>query len=208
MARPSNTDERREQITAALQRVMAKKGYDGASVADVAAAAGLTSGLVHYHFKNKLEILIAVLEGLVHAHDANLAHALEAAEGDPLREVAIFIDFHLALDRADPETLACWITLSGEALRQAKVRRAFEDAMMASVEQLSSVIKRGVAAGVFKCTDSNAAASALVAVVQGYFVLAATSPEVIPRGSAAPAVRSMAFGLLHPRSPFPKGRRS
>jgi len=65
MARPSNTDERRLQIMGALVKVMAKRGYDGASVADIARAARLTPGLVHYHFKNKQEILLAALRDLV-----------------------------------------------------------------------------------------------------------------------------------------------
>ena len=72
MPRPSNTEERQAQITGALMKVMAKRGYDGASVADIAKAARLTPGLVHYHFKSKQEILLAALRDLVARHDANL----------------------------------------------------------------------------------------------------------------------------------------
>ena len=72
MARPSNTDERRLQIMGALVKVMARRGYDGASVADIARAARLTPGLVHYHFKNKQEILLAALRDLVARRDASL----------------------------------------------------------------------------------------------------------------------------------------
>jgi TetR/AcrR family transcriptional repressor of bet genes len=209
MARPSNTDERREQITRALQKVMAKEGYDGASIADVASAAGLATGLVHYHFKNKLEILLAVVKRIAEAHDSNLAHVLEKAEGDPIRELAAFIDFHLALESADPETLACWITVSGEALRESRVRRAFEGAMAGTVESLASIVRRGVEGKVFRCDDDESAACALVSAIQGYFVLSATVPSLIPRGSAARAVRRMATGLLSPTRPLPApGRRS
>jgi TetR/AcrR family transcriptional repressor of bet genes len=205
MARPSNTDERREQITRALQQVMARKGYDGASIADVASAAGLTTGLVHYHFKNKLEILLAVLARLVREHDQALAAALAEAEGDARAELALFLDFHLALERADAETLACWITLSGEALREPRVRRAFAAAMAASVEQLAGVLARGAAARQLTCADPAAAAAALMALVQGYYVLAAASPAVVPRGSAAAAARAMAEGLVGARLPARRG---
>src|SRR6476619_3840231 len=122
MARPSNTDQRREQITRALQAVMARKGYDRASLAEIATAAGLTPGLVHYHFDNKLEILLAVLGRLVCERDARLGEALAAVRGDPAAELAEVLDLHLALDRADGEALACWITMSGEALREERVR--------------------------------------------------------------------------------------
>lgn len=199
MARPSNTGERRGQIARALRQVMAKTGYERATVSDVAAAAGLAPGLVHYHFKNKLEILLAVLERLVRRHGEELDRALALAAGDPVRELDRFLDFHLALGRsADPETLACWITLSGEALRQARVRKTYRAAIAAAVGRVAAIVRRGVAAGRFRCRRPEAAAAALVAAIQGYYVLAATAPDTIPRGSAAAAAKAMAAGLLRP----------
>src|SRR5690242_8084135 len=79
MPRPSNTEERRAQITGALMKVMARSGYDGASIADIAEAAHLTPGLVHYHFKNKQEILLAALHELVARHRERLEARLEKA---------------------------------------------------------------------------------------------------------------------------------
>jgi TetR/AcrR family transcriptional repressor of bet genes len=203
MARPSNTEERRSQITGALVKVMARRGYDGASVADIARTARLTPGLVHYHFENKREILLAALAELVARHDAALEARLGQAGGDAIAEVAAFIDFHLGLGAdADPETLACWILLSGEALRDAKLRVQFEKALEATTTRLAQVIRGGVAQRVLVCRDVDAAASALVAAVQGYFVLAATARKLIPRGSAAAATKQMAAGLLRPARPF------
>ena len=40
-------------------------------------------------------------------------------------------------------------------------------------------------AGVFACADVPAAAAGLIALVQGYFAVAATARDVIPSGSAA-----------------------
>jgi TetR/AcrR family transcriptional repressor of bet genes len=205
MPRPENTDERREQIARAFQKVMAKKGYDGAAIADVAKAAGLTPGLLHYHFKSKLEILLAVLEGLASRHRHALEAHLSAAGGDAAKELAAFIDFHLALgSAADPEVLACWITLSGEALRTPRVKKDFEKAVTSILERLAATIRSGVKAGVFDCQDPKAAASALFAAIQGYFVLSATARSAIPRGSAAASVKRMAHGLL--RSALPLDR--
>src|SRR6185295_16459726 len=103
MPRPSNTDERRAQITGALIKVMARRGYDGAAITDVARAERLTPGLVHYHFDNKREILLAALAELVTRHQARLELRLTAAAGDPAAELAAFIDFHLGLGAdADP----------------------------------------------------------------------------------------------------------
>jgi TetR/AcrR family transcriptional repressor of bet genes len=112
--------------------------------------------------------------------------------------VEAFIDVHLGLGKhADPEALACWILLSGEALREPKVRAAYAGELERMVKRLSEVIRRGAKAGAFTCSDADAAASALVATIQGYFALAATARSVIPKGSAATSTKKMARGLLH-----------
>jgi TetR/AcrR family transcriptional repressor of bet genes len=187
---------------------MARKGYDGASIADVARAAGLTPGLVHYHFKDKLEILLAVLDGVVAEHEARLDRALAKVAGDPVAELAAFVDAHLALGRsADPEALACWITIGAEALRQPRVGRAFARTLRGLRDRLLAIVARGVAGGVFRTADPEVAAAALLAAIQGYYAVGATARELVPRGSAARAARAMASGLLVPKRPFPEVER-
>jgi TetR/AcrR family transcriptional repressor of bet genes len=206
MPRPSNTEERRDQILDGLLRAMARKGYEGATIADVASGAHLTPGLVHYHFENKLEILIQLLRRLVARHDAALARALEAAAPHPSAQLAAFLEFHLSLGpTADPDALACWVTLSGEAIRQNSVRKEFDAALASLRDRLAEIIRRGVAQAEFTCEDADAAAAALLAAIQGYFVLAATARGLIPRGSAAASARSMAEGLVRPRRPLTGG---
>jgi TetR/AcrR family transcriptional repressor of bet genes len=209
MARPSNTEERRGQIAGGLRRVMARKGYDGASVAEIARAARLTAGLVHYHFEDKREILLAVLDGLVEEHGQRLDRAVAAA-GDPVAALAAFIDVHLAVGPdADPEGLACWVILGTEALRQPRVGRAFAAALRGVRDRLLAIIAAGLAAGLFRTAGPEEAAAALLAAVQGYFLLAATARALIPPASAAQAVRAMATGLLAPTRAWPArtGRR-
>ena len=79
MPRASNTAERRQQIAQAFLKVMAHRGYDGTAIAEVARRAKLAPGLVHYHFKNKLEILLAATRELLAEHRRLLDGALAAA---------------------------------------------------------------------------------------------------------------------------------
>ncbi len=175
---------------------MAHKGYDGASIADVAKAAKLSAGLVHYHFDSKQEILLAALQALSERHLASLDVRL-SQHPEPCARLHALIDFHLGLGAdADPDALACWILLSGEALRSADVRARFEEALAALEQRLSAIIESGVASGAFSCHAPPGAASALLATMQGYFVLAATARSLIPKGSAAAMMKLMAHGLL------------
>lgn len=208
MPRPGNSAERRLQIARAFRKVMAAKGYDGASITDVAAEAGLAPGLVHYHFENKLQILLAVLADLLGGHARALEEALARADGDPAAQLDAFLDLHLATGKhADPEGLACWIALMGEALRHPEVREAYDRATGELIARLVRVIEAGLARGEFRGADPKVAAAALMAAIQGYFVLAATAREQIPRRSAATAVKAMARGLLDRAEPATKSKR-
>ena len=62
MGRPSNAEQRRPQIVRAAVRVVARHGFDGASVQAIAKEAGLSPGLLHHHFGSKADILYAVLD--------------------------------------------------------------------------------------------------------------------------------------------------
>ena len=197
MARPSIADERRLRILGALVKY-GEARLDGASVADIERAARLTPGLVHYRFK-QAGILLAALRVWSRAALPAARGPLGTSDGDAIAELTAFIDFHLGLGAdADPEALACWILLSGEALRAARVRVEFEEALRVRMARLADVIRRGVGQRLFKCDRPDEAASALVALIQGYFVLAATARNTIPRGSAAASAKRMAEGLLRP----------
>ena len=197
MARSSNSSERRDQITRGLRRVMARSGYDGASIGEIARAAGVPSGIVHYHFVDKREILFALLAQLVEEHETALDAALAKANGDPRRELENFLDAHLSTGRsADPEALACWVALCAEALRETTVRAAYERAVAGTHRRLASILRHGVSRRVFRCRHPEAAAAAINATVQGYLVLAATARELIPRGTAAASAKAMAAGLV------------
>ncbi len=200
MPRRSNREQRREEIANALMKVMAKKGYEGAALSDVAAEAGLTQGLIHYHFKDKMEILLEAQRMLMSRHLVALGGAVYSA-GSPANQVAAFIDFHLGLGATkNPEALACWITLIGESIRHQAVRDDFEKITKSLADILAAIVRQGTAEKVFRCSNAAAAAAAVVAAIQGDLVLAATARCVIPKASAASATKAMADGLLKPKT--------
>ncbi|MBZ4416774.1 TetR family transcriptional regulator [Myxococcus sp. RHSTA-1-4] len=193
MPRPSNTEERRQQIVAGLLKVMAERGYERASVGEIAKAAGLSPGLVHYHFSDKQEILLTLVEQLASRARERVATRLAKLKGDDARaRVDAFIDAFLSTGAdAAPEAVASWVTISAEAIRQPEVRAAYEKVVRADLEQLESLV-----AAVVGRRRARAIAAGLFAAVQGYFVLSASSPGLVPAGSAAGTVKRMAAGLL------------
>lgn len=194
VARPSNTEERRREIVDAMLRVMARQGYAKASVAAVAREAGITPGLIHYHFRDKQEILLALIDRLAEAVRARF----EATRArTPLGRVHAWIDAHLARgEGADPDAVACWVALGNEALAEAAVRAAYVRVIESDRALLEGLVRDALAHDGARTADARRIAAGLLAAVEGAFRLAILAPEAIPEGSAASTVRQMADGLL------------
>jgi len=204
MGRPSNTAERRAQIVSGMLQVMAERGYEGASVVAIAEAAGLASGLVHYHFKTKQAILIALVERLVATVDARYAVRLEAAGDAPCAQIDAWIDAHLGLGAdADVDGVAAWVLVGAEAIHQVEVRQVYERAVTQRLQQVTELLRRALAASCRRTNRVAQLAAFVVASIEGAYQLGATVGAALPAGFAAPfvqrAVRSLIDG--EPRDP-------
>ncbi|MGO9658515.1 MAG: helix-turn-helix domain-containing protein, partial [Acidimicrobiales bacterium] len=51
----------RQAVLDGARRLFAERGYDGASVRDIAVAAGVDPALVHHYFGTKQELFLSVL---------------------------------------------------------------------------------------------------------------------------------------------------
>ena len=60
--RRNNEGNRREELLRVSARLFREKGFDGTTIRDISAAAGMQSGSPFYHFKTKQDILVAVME--------------------------------------------------------------------------------------------------------------------------------------------------
>ena len=180
MGRPSIRRQRRGEVARAFARVLGTHGRGGATIAAVAAEAGIAPGLVHHYFQSKDDLYERLLEELL----AEFRRRVETRPAaDPLEA---YVDAALALDeRSDVAAARAWVGIFAEALGEpglfAKVRRMM-DTEVAHVERRS----RG--------TLSTADASAVVAFVVGALVFGAFAPRKTA-GFAAPGVRKMLAGL-------------
>lgn len=76
-------EARREQILAAARKVFAEKGYDGATVADIVAAAGVAQGTFYLYFPSKKAVVVELAD----MYMSKLAQAVMVAY-DPARPLA------------------------------------------------------------------------------------------------------------------------
>ncbi len=85
-----------DTILEAADTLFGRRGYDGTSMRDIAAAAGVNKALVFYYFGNKDKLFERVLEGYYQAHTDALRDAF-AADGSPgerlHRVIDAYVDF-------------------------------------------------------------------------------------------------------------------
>lgn len=198
MPRPTNTAQRREQIVRGLLRIMAVRGYEGASIAAVARAARVAPGLVHYHFADKQEILVALVDVVARELVGRVARRVGGASG-PRTGVDAFLEALVAPDPPDAPALACWLAIASEAPRLPAVRRAFDRAVAALVRQLEQLVRLALEPA--RAPRARAIAAELVTAAHGELLLAAAAPSARPRGSAAASLRAIAAGLLDVPTP-------
>lgn len=187
MGRPSNAPERRQQIVEATLRVMARTGFDGASVQAIAKEAGLAAGLLHHHFGSKGEILHALLdhlEALVRARHDALAARRRGAWG----RLEAWIDAHLAQgEGAEPDAVAAWVWIGAQSLKDDELRERYQAVVRRRLEELMALLHE-VAREHDARVDVPGLAITTLAAIEGYYQLAA-STTVVPPGTAAPELR-------------------
>jgi TetR/AcrR family transcriptional repressor of bet genes len=89
-------DMRRQQLIEATIGVLARKGYAALTIADVAGVAGLSVGIVNFHFDSEDNLLAEYLRDLLAEYTNNWKTVLVAAEPNAARrlEAVLLADFN------------------------------------------------------------------------------------------------------------------
>lgn len=187
MARKSNTEQRRAEIVQALQSVIATHGYERATIQLIAAEAGLAPGLIHYHYKDKLQILLALVQALSEYGYQRYQRGAEAAL-DPKQKLRAYIDARLGLGRgAQHDAVAAWVAIGAEAIRQPEVREVYQEAIAVELKLVRELIGNYLATEHKSRDGAVKLASMLMAFIEGAFQLSTAARRVMPKGYAADA---------------------
>ncbi|MGW7355634.1 TetR/AcrR family transcriptional regulator [Streptomyces sp. NPDC054802] len=159
--------ERREELLGAAVQQIQERGVAAVRIADVAAALGVSSALVLYHFSTKEKLVAAAF---THAADADLAHLrkLLGRRTSALRRLRAAVRWYAPTGQAKGWRL--WIDAWAAALREPALRDVFRDLDQQWKSALTQVIAEGAAAGEFPCEDPAAAAWRLTAFLDGLAV--------------------------------------
>jgi TetR/AcrR family transcriptional regulator, cholesterol catabolism regulator len=150
--------QRRDQIVKAAIEVFSARGYDKATVRDVARAAGLSPGSVYCYIRTKPDILYLVFDKLVTAKREEVERAIEGID-DPVERARAAIRAELEVAARDRDAVTI-LYRESHSLDRVSLREIMERETQ-YVEFLESVLQDGYRLGVF---EGDATLSADVAV--------------------------------------------
>jgi TetR/AcrR family transcriptional regulator, transcriptional repressor of bet genes len=206
--RKESEQERREQLLRAALEVGARGGVGGLTVRSIAAEAGVSHGLVHFHFRSKEQLVRALLDwvlaetlalspppedagsGALDRLRSLLQREMERLSSDP-RRTRLFFEFW-AMGTRDPG-IGERISLEMERYRS-ELRVLTEEVLRSEVAAFRGVTPDGLAA-------------VAVSFINGCAVQAMIDPRHFDIEEYLGAVRGMIGQLAAPEGEGPTGGR-
>lgn len=198
--RPPRTlarDARRQQLIEATIAVIATRGLARLTLTDVARAAGISHGLVLFHFDSKENLLAETLAYLANEYQRNWEEALQGASPMPADQLAamIWADFHPSV--TTQARLAAWVAFWGETQSRPAYQAICGQRDARQVEKMESLCATLVAEGRYGL-DPVHAARILRLVVEGVWLDMVTAEKPYS-AQAGKATVTAALALCFPR---------
>ncbi len=160
---------RRAQLTKAAYKVVAQKGYNDFTIKDIAEEAGLSTGLVHYYFKNKEELLFKLLKEMNSNLRYNLKKALTELT-EPKDKLMAFCDEAFELVDKEKAYFHVLIDFWARINHDARIRQANVKLFQSYRDEISSIIEEGIAKGVFAAMDVKITSVIIISLIQGTII--------------------------------------
>lgn len=156
------------RLMEAAYHTLCDHGYADFSLRKVAAEAGKSRGLVHYHFDSKDDLLASLLDYLVREFESRFDGDESDRPIDRLRDVLAWVAFGPELEGRDGDA---YFTALFELRAQAPYDHDLRERLTRNYETVrdrcADAIRAGVEGGDFEAADPERTAAFLVSAVDG-----------------------------------------
>jgi TetR/AcrR family transcriptional regulator len=181
----------KEKVLKAAIRVFSKKGYDGASIREIAAAARLTKPMIYYHFKDKKGLYLYLLETHIGSLHEGLLAVLQEGQ-DHIAVLGRIIDLYDETFRSNPEM---FYLIQRETTGEGRfvdilTKKHFSDMQV----RMAQFFKTGIIHGAFRPSINPGLCSlSLIAILMFHF----SQGQVVQQLSAAGAANISSRDAIH-----------
>jgi TetR/AcrR family fatty acid metabolism transcriptional regulator len=164
--KPDVSEQRTAQIITAATAVFSQKGFDGATMTDIAAEAGINKATIYLYFDSKDALIQAVAEQIFARELADLQATAEAP-GTATERLTTFYESIIADEAGVMSLMPIVYEFYARGLRREDVRAVIADFLNQSASLLADIIREGIESGELAPTDADKAARALDALLSG-----------------------------------------
>jgi AcrR family transcriptional regulator len=185
----------RERLLDAAVRLIAREGIDNVRIARIAAEAGVSAGLVHYHFDSRDALLEEAIEhSYERAGDMRLAALADGANA--AQRLRAMIDQCLPSDRPLREDWVLWVELWLRGARDPALRPVAARLYARLHAWFAEALAEGIAAGELRACDVDRMSDRLLALIDGYGIRVLTEDPQMPLDRARAEVWDSVAGEL------------
>jgi len=199
-ARRADKSLRRQELIDATIDSLAKRGYDATTIAEVADGAGLSRGIVNFHFESKEKLLIETLRYLSEEYRNHWQSALAAAGPSPAEKLSALVNADFDRKVCTQRKLAAWGAFWGEA-KSRPTYRALCGANDEEYQQTVIALCRELAE---PNHDAHLVARGIVCLLEGLWHHLMMSPKDFRRDEALSVAKAQ-LGMAFPSHFAPDG---
>lgn len=183
MTRSESQAQTRTELMSAAARVFERRGYNGATIAEIADEAGFTHGAVYSNFASKEDLFLAVYEQWV----AERVSAIDTAwqrEGTLAERARAAADEWIEHFRRDPRAFLLRLEFAVRGPRDAELRRQLGTRVGAVPLAIRRLIGRELTDEGIPAAGAEQLALALQALSLGFALELLSDPDAVPPGTA------------------------
>lgn len=178
MGRKKMGDTRRRQILEGLLRAVGEHGLQRCNMTDVAEAAGVSRGILHYYFKNKDEMIGALVAHLKESYLPDFREQTKQID-NPKEQLNKSLWYPVqTFGQAGAALAKVWIEFWGLAAHHPAVHQFILDGQQALRAHFVEILKAGSDQGVFSSNiKPEKLASVILAALEGMVLQWHFNPE-------------------------------
>lgn len=200
--RKASKEVRQLQLIEATIDSLAKRGYSETTMADVADGAGLSRGIVNFHFESKEKLLVATLQHMYDEYAAHWRGAYDKADPSPAARLKALIAADFDRPICNKRKLAAWCAFWGEAKSRPTYQAlcgARDEAYQRVFIDLCAALKQDAGYGY----EPRSMALGISAMLEGLWLRLMMGTEDVTRESALKAANEFLVAAFPEHYPQP-----
>lgn len=192
-------ERRRQQIIVAAKRIFSKKGFNKATMEDIATEAELSPGTLYLYFKNKEELYASLSLRILQYLRIRVEHVRQEAGPGPQERLEALVDAMYDVYDFDPATIINMFHLqSSETLRNlsSELLDKIKELSRQSIGDMAKIFEEGIEKGQFKKAHPMALADILWSLFSGVILWEASKKVIDQDKDYLKATLNLAFDLF------------